>query len=273
MSVNLQMPRKSGGSGGGGRSYVNNSMNRSLGRVGMTVGSAPVSSTSSPSSGGYGSSSSYGRSSSTSRSYVDNSMNRNLGRVGLEVGTAPVSRTSSISSSYNSRSASQTYVDNAMNRDLRRVGLPIGTAPVSKNSASKSYDQATQRTYVDNKMNRDLERVGMPIGAAPVSSKSSTSRYCDPPKSDKSVTRSAPSSNQISRSDDRKTSRNSVSKTKVYVDNAYNRQHNRVGLPLGTASLSRSPKKMIIQDVFRKYEEDAVSFLIYSPGNSVLLCL
>ena len=81
------MSRQGGGSrSGGGRTYVDNAMNRSLGRVGMFVGSAPVSTTSS----------------SSSRTYVDNAMNRSLERVGMVVGTAPVSRTASSSSSYNS---------------------------------------------------------------------------------------------------------------------------------------------------------------------------
>ena len=79
------MSRKGGGSrSGGGRTYVNNAMNRSLGRVGIPLGSAPVSRTSS-------SSSSYSGGGGSSRTYVDNSMNRSLGRVGMPLGSAPVS--------------------------------------------------------------------------------------------------------------------------------------------------------------------------------------
>ena len=80
------MSRQGGGiRSGGGRTYVDNAMNRSLGRVGMLVGTAPVST-----------------SSSSSRTYRDNAMNRSLERVGMVVGTVPVSRTASSSSSNNS---------------------------------------------------------------------------------------------------------------------------------------------------------------------------
>ncbi len=91
-----------------GRTYVNNSKNKSLGRVGMPVGSCVNSSgrsdngssallalawlasqTSSASGyvGGSSLSSASSTSSSTQRCYADNASNRNLGRVGKQVGS------------------------------------------------------------------------------------------------------------------------------------------------------------------------------------------
>ena len=60
------------------RTYVDNASNRSLGRVGLPVGSAVVSRGDD--------------SSASSRNYVDNASNRSLGRVGMPVGSAVVSR-------------------------------------------------------------------------------------------------------------------------------------------------------------------------------------
>lgn len=70
--------------------YVDNAMNRSLGRAGMPLGSMVVSSKGSgeSSSGAsyFGSSQSDGET-----TYVDNSMNRGLGRVGMPLGSMVVS--------------------------------------------------------------------------------------------------------------------------------------------------------------------------------------
>ncbi len=62
--------------------YVDNSMNRRLGRVGLPLGTMVVSR------------SSQGMTTSQKR-YVDNSMNRKLGRVGLPLGTMKVSASTS----------------------------------------------------------------------------------------------------------------------------------------------------------------------------------
>ena len=72
------------------RTYVCKAINRSLGRVGMPLGSAPVSRTSKSSI------SSNSNNSSRSKTYVDNSMNRQLGRVSMPLGSAPVSKNLSI---------------------------------------------------------------------------------------------------------------------------------------------------------------------------------
>ncbi|XP_055308176.1 uncharacterized protein LOC129572258 [Sitodiplosis mosellana] len=138
------------------RHYVDNAMNRSLGRVGMAHGTAVHSS----------SGNSNYSSSSSSRVYVDNAMNQSLGRVGLPLGSAIHSKSSQ--SSYSSPS---TYVNNELNRRLGRVGLERGTAPHSK--SEKTFSN-TARTYVDNAYNRRLGRVGKPLGSA-IDSKSKTS--------------------------------------------------------------------------------------------------
>ena len=173
--------------GGASRSssgtYVDNTSNRKLGRVGMEYGTAVVSRSSRNTSVAsnrdsitYGDdypsySSCGGASRSSSGTYVDNTSNRKLGRVGMEHGTAVVSRSSKNTSvasnrdsiiygddypSYSScgresRSSSGTYVDNTSNRKLGRVGMEYGTAVVSKSSNKSSVASSTDfTTYVDD---------------------------------------------------------------------------------------------------------------------------
>ncbi|XP_053393638.1 uncharacterized protein LOC128555395 [Mercenaria mercenaria] len=310
------------------RSYVDNAMNRSLGRVGMTVGSMPVSkgSSSSYSSGGNGYRSSsrndYGcsKSSYSSNTYVDNAMNRSLGRVGMAVGSMPVSKGSGYSYSRESYSSSSrndsssyssdtysnksrysggsgggdrndsvndsvfsstrhehdSYVDNAMNRKLDRVGKPLGSMKVSRKSGHYSHSgddgfnlddsvftsnsPGTSDTYVDNAMNRKYGRVGIPLGSMPVSRGSSYgSGNGDERVSRKDSGFSSCSSDtyydkdynrKIGREDLQRRSTTSVddikskaldtpSKVKAYVDNTYNRKYERVGLPVGSKVISK----------------------------------
>ncbi|XP_061175184.1 cyclic GMP-binding protein C-like [Saccostrea echinata] len=232
--------RSSGGSSGGGRSYVDNSYNRSLGRVGMPVGSMVVSSGGSRSSSASTSflGSSFGGNSSSGRSYVDNAYNRNLGRVGMPVGSMVVSKGSSRPSSasasvfdFGTSNSGRTYVDNAQNRQLGRVGMPVGSMPFSSSSSSSS-----SKTYVDNEYNRRLGRVGMEHGAMVVSKSSSdeassrgTKHYVD---------------NSLNRSLGRVGLPHGacadVGEVRLYKDNAFNRRLGRVGKPLGTAVQSKS---------------------------------
>ncbi|XP_059146659.1 calcium-dependent protein kinase 6-like isoform X2 [Physella acuta] len=186
--------------------YVDNPMNRRLGRVGLPRGSAVHSAGSSTSS--------------RSNYYVDNSLNRSLGRVGLPHGTAVHSSSSSSSSSY------KTYVDNPLNQSLGRVGMPHGTAVHSRSDNSLTYrlQQLTtsdhSKVYKDNKLNRKLGRVGMPLGSMPQSSQSA-----------RATTPKTTSSHSAS------------SSGKVYVDNYYNRKHNRVGKPLGSVPIPANTQK------------------------------
>lgn len=133
------------------RCYVDNAMNRRLGRVGMPLGSMVVSR----------GNSSYGSSfSGSTRTYVDNAMNRRLGRVGMPLGSMVVSKGSSASSPSSSffgssfSESERTYVDNSMNRDLGRVVMPVGFMPVSQ-----SGDPSSSKKYEDNECNSRLGRV------------------------------------------------------------------------------------------------------------------
>ena len=197
--------------------YANNAYNRSIGRVGMPVGSCVVSRSA---GGSYGGASAAGTSGS-SKVYVDNAKNRELGRVGKPLrshvehrdGSVTISSSSSLGASGTS-STSRTYVDNAKNRELGRVGKPLGShvehndgsvTISSSSSLGASGTSSTSRTYVDNAKNRRLGRVGKPIGS-------------HVEHNDGSVTMSS--------------SESSASQRRYYVDNAYNRRLGRVGLPI-----------------------------------------
>ncbi|GFR93706.1 serine/threonine-protein kinase CTR1 [Elysia marginata] len=237
------------------RTYVDNAMNRRLGRVGMEHGSAVHSRGSSNSSQGFSGSSSISSGFSVSpgtstRTYVDNHMNRSLGRVGLELGTAVHSRSGSSNSSDSSSSSTRTYVDNPMNQRLGRVGLALGSAPHSKNasapSPTPSSSSSSTRTYVDNPMNQRLGRVGLALGSAPHSKNasapsatpSSSSRtYVDNPMNQKSNSMGHSESASATSSTQSPSSRTDG---KVYKDNDFNRKHNRVGLPLGSKPIRKS---------------------------------
>ncbi|XP_057303847.1 probable serine/threonine-protein kinase DDB_G0267686 [Hydractinia symbiolongicarpus] len=254
-----------------GRSYVNNAMNRSLGRVGMAMGSAPVSA---------GSSSAY--SSFSARAYVDNSANRSLGRVGMPLGSAPVSRSfDSGGSRIQSSSSHRTYVDNAPNRNLGRVGMTLGSAPVSRSSNSGgSHRQisSSHRTYVDNAPNRNLGRVGMPLGSAPVSrSSDSGGSHKQSSSSHRTYVDNAPNRNlgrvgmplgsaPVS-SDSGVSHRKSSSQT--YVDNAANRSLGRAGKPLGSVPVSKSQnssKNSASTSVPRTYADNRMNQLLNRVG-------
>ena len=144
------------------RCYVDNAMNRRLGRVGMPLGSMVVSR----------GSSSYGSSfSGSTRTYVDNAMNRRLGRVGMPLGSMVVSKGSSASSPSSSfyglsfSESERTYVDNSMNRDLGRVGMPVGSMPVSRSGVPSS-----SKKYEDNECNSRLGIVEHKLVVATISS-------------------------------------------------------------------------------------------------------
>lgn len=120
-----------GGSSSGTKHYVDNSANRSLGRVGLP----------------------YGACGEEVRVYKDNPFNRKLGRVGLPIGAAVKSKSGSLEL--------KLYADNPENRRLGRVGFPLGSRPKGSFSGSK-------RTYCDNYLNRQLGRVGKELGTEPV---------------------------------------------------------------------------------------------------------
>ena len=152
-----------GNSGTSTSPYIDNYVNRSLGRVGMAHATAVHSSSGSSSrSSGYGG------------TYVDNSVNRSLSRVGMPYATAVHS---SSGSSSRSSGYGGTYADNSVNRirSLGRVGMAHGTH-VHSSSGSSSRSSGYGGTYADNSVNRSLGRVGMVHGTAVHSSSGSSSR-------------------------------------------------------------------------------------------------
>lgn len=243
------------------KTYVNNSMNRSLGRVGMAHGSMPVSRSgggggSSYSGGGgssyggggssYSSGSSYGG--GNTKTYVDNSSNRSLGRVGMPHGSMPVSRSSGSGNYSSGDSSSKTYVDNASNRSLGRVGMPLGSMVVSRSGSSNNSSQASSsgtKSYVDNSYNRSIGRVGLEHGTAVVSGKSPMS-YRENVFNDSGIGASFHGSPSPS------------SAAKVYKDNPFNRRLGRVGLPHGTAVHSRNSSSQA-SPATKKYVDNALN--------------
>ncbi|XP_033642895.1 serine/threonine-protein kinase A-Raf-like isoform X2 [Asterias rubens] len=246
-----------------GTTYVDNAYNRSVGRVGAAMGSAPVSRSSGGGGGGGGGASS---SSSSHSTYVDNSYNRSVGRVGAGGGGGASSSSSShstyVDNSYN-RNLTQvpientamprgtTYVDNAYNRSVGRAGAAMGSAPVSRSSGGggggggASSSSSSHSTYVDNSYNRSVGRVGAPMGSMPVSRSSggassvpSQGTYVDNAYNRSHGRVGAPmGSMPVSRSSG---GASSVPSQGTYVDNAYNRSHGRVGAPKGSMPVSRS---------------------------------
>lgn len=214
--------RESGAALDSERLYVNNSLNRSLGRVGMPVGSLPVSNSNS-------------RSSSSSKTSVDNEYNQRLGRVGLNHGSMVVSK------GIASYTETKHDVGELTNKRFEQVDLPCGanikddnvyeekpwhrksrhyckgsspTSSVSsrESSASASNDtffgsnnSSSRNKYVDNALHRNLGRVDMPVGSKPIS---------------KSKSRSS-------------------SSPKTYVDNGYKRRLGRVGMEHGSMVVSK----------------------------------
>ncbi|KAK3103654.1 hypothetical protein FSP39_020785 [Pinctada imbricata] len=233
------------------KTYVDNAYNRSVGRVGMPVGSAVISRSGGGSSyggwGGGGSSYSLGGGSSyssggSSKTYVDNAYNRSLGRVGMEHGSMVASRSGN-TGSCGSSGSTKTYVDNSYNRSLGRVGMEHGTAVVSQSDTSRnSSGGAKPKTYVDNAMNRSLGRVGMEHGTMPSSRSSGSYEYVDSP-------------------------------VRVYTDNAFNRKLGRVGKPLGSVPVSRSGYSSrdsgISSPTIRKYVDNSLNRSLGRVGHPI----
>ncbi|KAK3597290.1 hypothetical protein CHS0354_010922 [Potamilus streckersoni] len=228
------------------KTYVDNSYNRSLGRVGMEHGSMVVSRGSSSVGGtshGRGTSGSTSRHSSsggTTKEYVDIAYNRRLGRVGMEHGSMVVSKSDS-SRVRELQSSTETYADNAYNRRIGRVGLEKGSMVVSRSDTSRSSytdrghgsgassiaKSSPAKVYKDNPFNRKLGRVGKPLGTAV------------------NPSRRAKSEPGVSTQND------------VYVDNSLNRSLGRVGKQRGSMPLSRKSKQVqAAQEIMRNYEND-----------------
>lgn len=109
------------------RTYVDNAYNRSVGRVGLPVGSAVISKNT---IGGI-----------NTRTYADNPQNRSLGRVGLSHGTA-------VDSKYSSGLTTWHYIDERPSKPVIST-VPKSTSQTSyKDTSSGSHKTARQKTPV-----------------------------------------------------------------------------------------------------------------------------
>ena len=241
------------------RSYVDNAYNRSVGRVGMPVGSCVISRSSGGGGGGGGGGSSSSHSTGGGGGYYGGSSSTG-GGDGYYGGSSSRSAGGRDSDSYSGSSGTKTYVDNAYNRRSGRVGLPVGSMVISKNSSSEwrdysrdsgigaspktqisspgqsnfLYSGSSSKTYVDNSYNRSLGRVGMPHGSMVVS------------KSGSSVAKSTGSPT-----------------ARTYVDNSLNRSLGRVGMPLGSCRVShRSQQTQDRQSLIEKLQRNKVHVLL-----------
>ena len=263
------------------RHYVDNAMNRSLGRVGMTHGSMPVSRSSGSGAEGY--------SLSSTRTYVDNSSNRSLGRVGMTHGSMPVSRSSGSGGGGYSLSSTRTYVDNSSNRSIGRVGMPHGSMPVSRASGNGAVGDSSSstRTYVDNSFNRSRGRVGMEHGSMVVSKGSNTpmsrvhknvnndSGFCSLSVTPKGkVYKDNPLNRRLDRvglphgtavpSLVNLSQKQPAVSPKTYVDNAFNRSAGRVGKPMGSMPMSKRSKITdSASDMFNQLKQNPVSLYLH----------
>lgn len=127
---------------GNKRCYVDNAMNRRLGRAGMPLGSMVVSSRGNSSSPFYVSNDVLPLSDS-SRGYVDNYMNHEPGRVGMPFGSIVVSNRGHSASLYDYSDiclplsdSKRAYVEDYMNRGLGRIGMPLRSMVVSREKSS-----------------------------------------------------------------------------------------------------------------------------------------
>jgi len=264
------------------RSYVDNASNRSLGRVGMSVGSMPVSRGSSGGGGGSshggGGGSSYGSggggsysapsaaSSSSPKTYVDNSYNRQHGRVGMAHGDAVVSK-SGASDVSASNSSTKTYVDNAYNRQHGRVGMSHGDAVVSKSGASDmSASNSSTKTYVDNAYNRKQGRVGMSHGDAVVSKSGASPKVYKDNPANKILGRVGKPLGTCVVSKSRNSSEGASKEVQLYVDNSLNRSLGRVGKPRGSMPHSKVSKKT---EKVRKIRDELMNDWSDSDGHQV----
>ncbi|XP_047143743.1 uncharacterized protein LOC124817551 [Hydra vulgaris] len=221
----------SGSTASSNRSYVDNAYNRSVGRVGLEVGSMVISKNNSSSTP-----SNYY---SNERTYVDNSFNRSVGRVGLDIGSMVISKNNDSSTKSNHHSNEKTYADNSFNRRVGRVGLEVGSMVISKknDSSTKSNHHSNEKIYADNSFNRRVGRVGLEVGSMVISKNNDNPTQRNqqfPEKSQKTKKQEE----KGMRAEAVKLTENDKSK-KVYVDNAFNRRHGRVGLPLGSKPLRK----------------------------------
>ncbi|XP_012555323.2 dual specificity protein kinase splB [Hydra vulgaris] len=213
------------------KTYADNSFNRSVGRVGLEVGSMVISKNSD--------SSTKSSPHSNEITYADNSFNRRAGRVGLEVGSMVISKNSDSSTKNSPQPIEKTYADNSFNRRAGRVGLEVGSMVISKNSDSstKSSPHSNEKTYADNSFNRRAGRVGLEVGSMVISKNNDSPTQGNHQILKKSQKTKIQEEKRMGAEADNLTENNKSKK--IYKDNAFNRRHGRVGLPLGSKPLRK----------------------------------
>ncbi|GFS20060.1 serine/threonine-protein kinase CTR1 [Elysia marginata] len=131
--------------------YVDNPLNRRLGRVGLPHGTAVHIK---------------GTDICVPKDYVDNELNRRLGRVGLPRGSEPHSRDDS---SY-SPGSWRTYLDKLLNQKLDSVIFSVDSAVSctddSLSMLSASDTSSSTRTNVEKPVNQKPGQVGLTMGPA-----------------------------------------------------------------------------------------------------------
>ncbi|KAL4238760.1 hypothetical protein ACF0H5_003468 [Mactra antiquata] len=235
------MPQSSSGSNANLKEYVDNEQNRRLGRVGLQHGTAKVSNQRHHSEEASTSSQRNQTprtltSSHSATDYVSSQIrsagNRNQTRLAKDAGSDENERTRKV------------YVDNPQNRRLNRVGLPHGTTAES----SRQLDQRDTNSspYRDLKTERKLFPSTSQHDTRTRRSHSPVATH-DAVISQKNINDINDVKNVHSKqipSSSRTNSQEALSKTtKVYVDNAHNRKLGRVGLPHGTAGVSKTDEK------------------------------
>ncbi|CAL8127529.1 unnamed protein product [Orchesella dallaii] len=201
------------------RTYVDNAYNRSVGRVGMDLGSAVISRSSGGSGGGgsYSSGGGGGYSAGGGGSYSYGAGGSYSSSSGGGSSYSSGGGGGNYSSGGGSSSSPKTYVDNAYNRSAGRVGLVVGSAVISRSSGegASSYSSGgggnSRKASIDNEYSRAGLSFGSAIHSGSSRGSSSSSSYTG-------------------------------ASSKTYTDNAYNRRLGRVGKPLGTASVSSASR-------------------------------
>ncbi|XP_062600528.1 uncharacterized protein LOC134262154 [Saccostrea cucullata] len=235
-----------------GRSYVDNSYNRALGRVGMPHGSMVVSSRDDRPSAAVShilsSLGNFDENYHSGRSYVDNSYNRSLGRVGMPHGSMTVSSRddrpsaavshilSSLGKSDENYYSGRSYVDNSFNRALGRVGMPHGSMEVPESTktlmsnivdflhGAYGVDRESGRSYVENCYIETLGRDGMSVSSKAVSS---------------GTNKQSPTSSSLPDLSSLAITSESRDHERSYVDNSYDRTFDRDGMPMSSKEESK----------------------------------
>lgn len=159
--------------------YVDNSQNRRLGRVGMAVGTAVHSSKSFSNAETMGS--------TTSNSFTDSS----FGEFGMQRKSSSV-LSPGVKNKTTTPSPQRVYVDNSVNRRLGRVGMPLGSMVLSKSSGftkSQTIDDPMRtimngRSFIESPISSSTPRRTQRIDPTSSAVKNLYESLCNNPEDD-----------------------------------------------------------------------------------------